>query len=827
VIAATCELLVEGVRVADTAAELVDAAPTALDGLQINWGRATTTDQPDASTCSWQLRDRRGSGSFLDTLAVGRRVQVLSTVTVPSAGDEMAENVTVDPGYDTLPAGSSANGIRVLTRSVPTTVKAAAAPHGNALSLDAAGYPYADLTPAPCSSTPGAWDQIPQLAAGATWRWSVDVYAPTQVTVSAQLAMLDSPLPTAGVQVQGLHVTRQGTGAWQTISGTVTAPAGGWGAGWPGLHVVVHSPTWAELPPGTPAVLDAANLISNPSLEANANGWAAVGTTVARDTTEHYTGAASLKVTLPTGPAVNYGSSFPLSGLKIGQQYTLSAWLKCDAAALACKPAVRVQGLITGNAVTVADTWTRSSVTWTETQTGRNVYAVVNAGPATAGQVVYADAVMVTEGPTLHPYFDGDTPAAGGYSYRWTGAAHASTSERLTGGGGLTWATAPGVWADYGPPVLVDNLTLRPPAVTSRRVLVWAGRISDLTATPSPDGQGVDVAAVAVDFTADLANVFVGDQPWAAEPMAARFARILALVGPAAPTGTVDPSLGGYQVSWRDVDNAAAGDLLRDLATTVDGVLWAAAHISTGPRLWVEDPQRRAAVSTVSLVGGLWTITVAGSASGSEAVITSCDLLADPVAWTQDTAEVITRVDATYLAQTLDAGVPAPTEAHVLVVDAPAEAELGVRRLGWTSQLTAAADAQAIASAILTRSRAVDWRISGLTWDTALPFVPGADAANAVANLLDGTLRLGLALVVTDLPAWSPSGGQAGVYVEGGTWTFAAGRWVLDMTVTPGAAQASPMTWAQAPAGWTWGTTDPAMSWRELAAVGPTTTGGT
>ena len=94
-----------------------------------------------------------------------------------------------------------------------------------------------------------------------------------------------------------------------------------------------------------------------------------------------------------------------------------------------------------------------------------------------------------------------------------------------------TWAAAVGTWQDVAA-VYVDDVTvLAPAAGTPREVLVFAGRITDVAASWDDTVRGPSVDVVAADFTADLANRDVGDDPWPAEPMADRFNRIIDLAG--------------------------------------------------------------------------------------------------------------------------------------------------------------------------------------------------------------------------------------------------------------------------------------------------------
>ena len=92
-------------------------------------------------------------------------------------------------------------------------------------------------------------------------------------------------------------------------------------------------------------------------------------------------------------------------------------------------------------------------------------------------------------------------------------------------------------------------------------------------------------------------------------------------------------------------------------------------------------------------------------------------------------------------------------------------------------------------------------------------------------TLLSGTARLGLALRLTDLPAWAPPGGT-GVFLEGGEYTFDGGAWDLDLTVSRAANQGYSLKWSEFPSAWAWSQWSPDIQWQDLAGVAaPPTTG--
>ena len=363
-------------------------------------------------------------------------------------------------------------------------------------------------------------------------------------------------------------------------------------------------------------------------------------------------------------------------------------------------------------------------------------------------------------------------------------------------------------WADLGR-VLIDDVTVLAPAGgVDRYARVFDGRITDVSL-------GWDTAPVievtAADFTADLDNRDVGGEPWLVESVATRVARIMTLAG-LPIVADVDASLGSTLVTWRDVDNQAATGLLRELAQSVDGVLWAAVHETTGPYVRLEDPANRTSIS--ALVMGEDGLVHVEISAGRE--LDACKVLRDPVSFVQTVSDISTRVAVSWLEQTLDDdGNPAPTDRTVTVIDADRELEVGTRRISLSTQLQAQADAEEVADRLLARALVDGWRVGGLTVEDS--DLEGSDAA-LIGALLDGTGRIGLAIRLTNLPSWSPTS-SLGLYVEGGTYSFIDGEWLLELVMSRASAQGASGSWAELDPSWRWVDMAPDVSWNDLIGV--------
>lgn len=374
----------------------------------------------------------------------------------------------------------------------------------------------------------------------------------------------------------------------------------------------------------------------------------------------------------------------------------------------------------------------------------------------------------------------------------------------------------------------VDNVKLTAPAAgTQRSGLVFSGRITDMEARFDTNSAATLIDITAQDQRSELANRDVGDEPWLAERLDARFARIVSKSGQAI-SYQIDATPAPLQMSWRDVDRQGALTLLQELAISGDSVLWCATSLSTGPYLRLESLQQRPALSGLSQgANGIVVIGPVGSVPG-QVVLDACDLSRDPVRWVQDVADVSTRVAVTWRSQTLnDKGQPAPTDAVVTASDSALEARMGTRRIAVSTQLAAQTDAQVLAGSILGRTSSPGWRISGLTWDALVADSMNSDQLTRMMTLLDGTTRNGASVLITNLPAWSPVEGrtQVPLFIEGGTYTSHGGAWQLDMTTSSPTAAGMSAKWQDFPStphpvtAWRWQDMDPPIRWVDLSGV--------
>lgn len=371
-----------------------------------------------------------------------------------------------------------------------------------------------------------------------------------------------------------------------------------------------------------------------------------------------------------------------------------------------------------------------------------------------------------------------------------------------------TWDEAPGNWEDATlrwidlQRVGVSTVSMLQADASVRTVLIWAGEVTSAVLQPAGD-HAVTAAITASDLSSVLANVNVGDEPWPVQTVADRAATIMALI-PTSPPLIIDPDLQTTLVSYRDVDKQPPLGLLQDLAATAGGVLWITAHATQGAYLWMEDPRRRDAVRQFAIDDeGAVYITDGTDVLDGVAALSAQDVLRDPITWTQSVAQVITQASVGWLEQIAGGeGEQDSTEDHTEVVQDTAERidRFGIRDLSVGTELTTAADAEALAARLLAASEGAGWIVTGMQLDTILlrhdiDTVDYATRLTVALDLLDATIRIGYAFTLIDLPEWTPEGAVRSMYVEGGTYTWADHRWQLEMTATPSPGQGVSATW--------------------------------
>jgi len=245
--AVDCTLWVDGAPFADTVPDLITGAPTALADLTVVWGRDTTVDQPAAATCTTVIVDRTAGSELLAVLDVGAPVEVFASGNVATGA---ADNVAVDPGFETLTPGPA--GARVaVTTGVATVVTAPVHAGVRAIAYDP--VPGGSMLIPPAAFTAGdptGWDDIQTYDPSTVWNWSLAVHVDHLQPVTITPVLLTGPTFTTPGPAIGPPVTVTGPLGWITATGATT-PAGGAAGGWVGLLVNVPTGTPWSVVPGT------------------------------------------------------------------------------------------------------------------------------------------------------------------------------------------------------------------------------------------------------------------------------------------------------------------------------------------------------------------------------------------------------------------------------------------------------------------------------------------------------------------------------------------------------------------------------------------------
>ena len=78
--------------------------------------------------------------------------------------------------------------------------------------------------------------------------------------------------------------------------------------------------------------------------------------------------------------------------------------------------------------------------------------------------------------------------------------------------------------------------------------------------------------------------------------------------------------------------------------------------------------------------------------------------------------------------------------------------------------------------------------------------------------MLDATRRMGLPIRLTELPRWMAVPSSLTAYLDGGTYTFKNGRWILQLGLTRSETTGQGLTWQQLPAPLKWNQSHP-LTW--------------
>lgn len=207
----------------------------------------------------------------------------------------------------------------------------------------------------------------------------------------------------------------------------------------------IANPKMVSVSPGTDIVMT--NYAANPSLEGATHHTGGIGgtpatfSTVAIASDKAHSGTQSFKLGNCTaaGQAGRKAMTNPYTALKVmkGQKVSWSFWIYSTVAGTIAPywEGKKVSdnsytggGSSTGTITVPANTWTyvygTNTLTFDSYVEGAGGYNLA----VGVGDSVWFDDFCITQSDAPEPYFDGNTPAADGYAYSWSGTANASAS---------------------------------------------------------------------------------------------------------------------------------------------------------------------------------------------------------------------------------------------------------------------------------------------------------------------------------------------------------------------------------------------------------------
>jgi hypothetical protein len=384
-----------------------------------------------------------------------------------------------------------------------------------------------------------------------------------------------------------------------------------------------------------------------------------------------------------------------------------------------------------------------------------------------------------------------------------------------------------------------------PDAATGAGVVAFA-RVTDVTLAWD-DAAGCAVASItAVDHLGQLESEPLGDDPWPVEAIAARLARVAALtatgvtfeIPPSAVVGGLaQDTLAATLVAAQDVDAEAAAAVVQDLGVAGDAAAWPvyglAADGQAAPLIWLRSNDDRFPLLTLH-IGGSGSVIVgqpidpyAGATDWAR--VSACWIDRNDAAWTRSASTLITRATIGWVdASTITPEEPDPTIRGASVIDVALEQAQGVHGVSYDTALTTAAEASTLATRVILRAGLDQWLTDGLRIDQVWIDPPGGpvygDTAATLARLLASPSRAACPVLVGDLPPWVPLPAESAAvllgYLEGGTYTFVGGRWILDLRLSSAGGGGAGALWQDVPPdvpAWSWDNVDPSVRWLDTA----------
>lgn len=865
------ELLADG-------CQLLPAPFEVLSPLKVAWGRETVLDQPDPATATFTITDPHRPPRFMDDLFVGQSLVVRSAF---AGSDEGFVDNLPDRYMDELALGQSPPWVLTSATAEATREPYWFPPSSGMTRRNLADAPWPKvLAPLPPTAIERPYPGWSFNYANMTTNYALDIVStPALVRRPGSTARRVRVL-TPRSSVQNIWDVLASVGQYasdSSLGGNVN-----WQPLVPPDRPPLTASVWLRMEaPVTLSVAIKAELVAYYSYATGATIASTITrASVPFSTTS--TGWVQVAVTLPAAPADAYTMTTYLvlgsavTGTNIASVPAGLGVIVQDAAIITLDPenpvpdASYFDGDFTDTTDRVYE-WTGDPHSFRSTSVDRpragtdpppsggpGAPPAVKVSPLTAG-----GAATIPPGPLVNPEAWAMLPRTfpGGAPWTWeasvwtTGAAvTVQPVEHTTAAGapvdvgyptesagvagqwvrvtGTFTPSSTGSWVGLqlrGPAVFyVDDVRmLAPTSSLAGDVVVFSGRVTDLAAKYVPEeldeagtmvqaGQ-LEVAVTAIDTLGDFENLKIGDTPWPAQTIGARVARIEALAGGVVPFN-VDATAAPLTVTRRDVDSQPVATLLRELAISSDSVLLAVAD-ENGAAVVLRDSTGRPELLTLGTGSASSAVTIIPTDDANFSTTVPACLIGLDLEWQVSSDDAVTQAAVTWKDQTTS---PDPTERTQTITTGNAVL-VGTRRVSVGTQLATSGDAYALATSILARTAGggTDWRVAGLTWSIGEDMVDTDPVLLAGArNLLSVSSRFGYGLVVTDAGDWSPNGTRMPVYVEGGTYSFDAGGWVLELDVSTYAGNGGSYTYEQLNPAWSYENFAVGLTVAQLAGVG-------
>lgn len=369
-----------------------------------------------------------------------------------------------------------------------------------------------------------------------------------------------------------------------------------------------------------------------------------------------------------------------------------------------------------------------------------------------------------------------------------------------------SWAEETPLWGELNTLTLSHASITSPAQADSIETNVFTGTITDTSISLEDALNRPIMTITASDILADLAHRRIGADPWPTHTLAQRIAAIIKELDVKVRT-EIDPGIASRKLAWQDVDSQPAATLLSDAATSATAILWASSHRTTGSYLRFEDPSLRAALGRLTFNGEKITISATQPAS----TLSAASITRSGVSVERANADSATVARLIWKEPGVnDKGEQILTDRTITIKDEDAIKRIGYRDISISTTLIDRAEAEAAASAFYRSHLPGSYTLPNLTINTRIR--PHLLDRKTLAAMLDATRRMGLPIRLTDLPKWMAVPSALTAYLDGGTYTFKNGRWLLQLGLTRTETTGQGLTWQQLPAALKWNQSQP-LTW--------------